>query len=431
MKREFKWEKKYLYWGITAFLVIVASITFFTAVSHWRGGLSFVGKLVKTLSPVIYGLIFTYLLNKAMMFFENAFLRRLGARLCKKRPAWAKRVTRALGVLLTMALALVVVGGALALILPQIYSSVESLVARMPRYVRTAVQWIERILADNPELENALVNLVGNFTEWLTDWIQSSFLAQGKQIITNLTSGVIGVLREIANILIGVVVAVYVLYHKEKFAAQSKKALYGVFKTNRANALLRGLHFTDKTCGSFVTSKLIDSLIVGIVCYVAMILLKMPYPALISVMVGVTNVVPFFGPFIGGIPSALLVLLENPAKALIFVIFVVILQQLDGNVLYPRIQGGSIGLSGFWILFAILLFGGLFGFWGFILGVPVFAVIYAAVKSFVNGSLTVKGMPTDTELYERALYFTSGTNEPVYKNAPAADGDVKTDETAD
>jgi predicted PurR-regulated permease PerM len=430
LKREFKWEKKYLYWGITAFLVIAGSITFFTAVSHWRGGFAFIRQIIKILSPVIYGLVFTYLLNKVMTFFERAFLIKLGARLCRKRPERAKRVTRSLGVLLTVALAFVVVGGALALILPQIYTSVESLVARMPYYVRTAVQWIERILEDNPELENALVNLVGNFTEWLTNWIQSSFLAQGKQIITNLTSGVIGVLRELVNILIGIVVAVYVLYHKEKFAAQSKKALYGVFRTRRANALLRGLHFTDKTCGSFVTSKLIDSLIVGIVCYVAMILLKIPYPALISVMVGVTNIIPFFGPFIGGIPSAVLVLLENPSKALIFVIFIVVLQQLDGNVLYPRIQGGSIGLSGFWILFAILLFGGLFGFWGFILGVPVFAVIYAAVKSFVNGSLKGKGLPSETDVYETVLYFTSDANEPVYKTAPAARGE-KTDETAD
>jgi predicted PurR-regulated permease PerM len=194
----------------------------------------------------------------------------------------------------------------------------------------------------------------------------------------------------------------------------------------------------DKTCGGFVVSKLIDSTIVGVVCYVFMAAFRMPYAVLIAVIVGITNVIPFFGPFVGGIPSAIILLLENPANSLIFVVFIVIIQQLDGNVLFPALQGSKSGVSGFWILFAILLFGGMFGFTGFLLGVPVFAVIYEAVRSLARTRLEARGLPAGTDEYEEIAYIDAETRIPVppergaaHERGGGSGGAENTDDTQD
>ncbi|MDR0446975.1 MAG: AI-2E family transporter [Oscillospiraceae bacterium] len=394
-------------WGITALGVIVAGILIYLGVSHWRSAMAALRVVLRALSPVLYGLVLAYILNKPMNFFERRVFRRLGA----KKPERAARLRRAVSVLVTMALALVLLGGALALLLPQIYTSVESLVSRMPFYFRTVLQWIEGILNNNPELEEIATELIGTLETSLTDWLKSTLLEQVNVIVAGLTTGVIGVVREVANFFIGLVIAVYALYHKERFAAQIKKLLYALFPQRWASGTVGFIRFADFTCGSFITSKLIDSLIVGVVCWIALTIARIPYAVLISVIVGFTNIIPFFGPFIGGVPPAVLLLLENPAKCLIFVIIIVVLQQLDGNVLYPRIQGTSLGLSGFWVLFAILLFGGLFGFWGFILGVPVFAVIYNGIKRFAGARLSARGLPAETDAYVADIDAAAGTQK--------------------
>lgn len=398
MRRKFGWDKKYLYTGVTALGVIVASMVVFFAVMHWRTGMAYAKLLLKVLMPVIYGLVLTYLLTTPMLFLERTLFKRIRGKTEHK----TARMRRVFSLATTMILTLVILAGSLSLILPQVYTSVGSLVNRMPDYFSTAMSWILKTLDDNPQLAGIVQSLVGSIEDSLTGWMRSTLLTQMDVIITNLTSGVIGVVREIVNMLIGFVVAVYVLYHLESFAAQMKKMIFAIFRTKLAESLMRGIRFLDFTVGSFVSSKLLDSLIVGVVCWVVMTVTKMPYAVLISVLIGVTNIIPFFGPFIGGVPSALLILLENPSKCVVFVIFIVILQQIDGNILYPRIQGTSLGLSGFWILFAILLFGGLFGFLGFLFGVPLFAVIYNALRGLTSSRLASRGLPTDTAAYQGA-----------------------------
>ncbi|MDR0838353.1 MAG: AI-2E family transporter [Oscillospiraceae bacterium] len=422
MKKRFRWNLQYLYWGITALCVIVAGLACFFIASRWRTGLAWLRELMRILSPVIYGLVLTYLLNKPMNFFEN----RIYGRLKGKTAERGARKRRILSLLSTMVFALLLIGGALALLLPQIYTSIQSLISQLPGYFTKAMEWARRLLDDNPDLERTVINLVGNIEESLTEWLKTTLLAQVNTIVTNLTSGVIGAVREVINLLIGFVVAVYLLYHRETFAAQVKKLLYAVLRPRFATGALRGLRFLDYTCGSFVTSRLIDALIVGVVCWIAMTIARIPYAVLISVLVGVTNIIPFFGPFIGGVPSALLLLLENPTKGLIFVIIVVVLQQLDGNVLYPRIQGTSLGLSGFWILFAILLFGGLMGFWGFLLGVPIFAVIYHALRWLARALLSSRGLPTETEAYAGGVEYGAEDAEAAVE--PVAETDARDDE---
>ena len=425
MQRKYRWDKKYLYLGITGFLVIICSIAFFWILTRWSGISGFISLVFKALSPLTYGFVFAYLMNKILLFFETHFSSKLAARWFPKNARRAQIAARVIGICITVLLILSFLSSILALILPKIYFSIQNLVIRMPEYVNIAAGWITTFLTDNPELESALVNIVGNLSDYFTNWIQTSVLPQANAIITSITNGVFSVIRELLYIVIGFIVSIYLLYHKETLAAQSKKTLYGLFKPHNANRVIRGFRFVDKTCGGFLAGKIIDSLIVGIICYIVLIILKTPYAELVSVMVCVTNIIPFFGPFIGAIPSAALILLEDPLKCLIFVIFIIILQQVDGNIIEPKILSSSTGMSGFWIMFSILFFGGFFGFWGMLLGVPVFALIYAAFRRINAEKLAARNLPFSTKEFKNILYIDPETNTPVLRNLMQAEGITK------
>jgi predicted PurR-regulated permease PerM len=421
MKRQFKWDKKYLHWGVTAFLVITGSIVFFLIVSRLPIFWSAVNKVIGIVSPVLYGLVFAYLLNKMMTFFESKLLIRAGRRLFPQNAGTAGSFSRITGVILTFLCMLLIVGGTLALVLPQIYESVNLLINQLPGYYDDVTALARKFLAANPEVEELVVRFFGSVTDNLKNWLTTALVEQTDQIITSLTSGVFSVLKEIVSILIGFIVSVYILYHKEKFTAQCKRLVYGFFKPKRSNSILKTVRFLDKTVGGFMLGKIIEALIVGIVTYIFMVIFGMPYGALIAVLVGVTVIIPFFGPFIGGIPSIIMILLESPVKCFIFIIFLVVLHVLDANVLSPKIQSNTVGLSGFWVLFSILLFGGLFGFIGLLLGVPVFAVIYAAIRDYNKRQLEEKNYPSLTEEYERIQSIDADTGVPVYEDAEARD----------
>jgi predicted PurR-regulated permease PerM len=239
-------------------------------------------------------------------------------------------------------------------------------------------------------------------------------MEQSQQIIANLTTGVLNALKELASLIIGFIISVYILHHKERFSAQCKRLVFGFFKPERANRIIKNTRFLDKTVGGFFLGKVIESLIVGVISYIFLAIFGMPYAVLIAVLLGLTNLVPFFGVFIGAIPSALMILLEDPLKCLIFVIFIIILHLFANNILSPRVQGETIGLDGFWVLLAILLFGGLFGFWGLLLGVPVFAVIYAAIRNYNSTQLKDKNYPVLTKDYENIRAIDPDTGAPVY-----------------
>ena len=254
-------------------------------------------------------------------------------------------------------------------------------------------------MRENPVVEQYATKIFGNLTDALTNWAQNTLLPSMDGVIVNITTGVYGVLKVVYNIVIGIIVSVYILYNRETFRAHAMKLLYCICSTKTAKSISEALKFTDKTFMGFITGKLLDSAIIGVICYIGCLIMNMPYALLVSVIVGVTNVIPFFGPFIGAIPSALLILLVDPWKCLIFVIFIIILQQVDGNIIGPKILGGSIGINGFWVMFSIIMFGGLFGFWGMLLGVPVFVVIYTGITRLVNKHLRKKDLPDDPEMY--------------------------------
>ncbi|MDR0916116.1 MAG: AI-2E family transporter [Oscillospiraceae bacterium] len=398
-KGTFRWDTKYLYWGITATSVLVVTLLCYTLFTQWQSGLHYIQVALNVLSPILIGLVIAYLLLRPAKFFERVVLKRVGS---KRKPETGRKIRRALSILIVAVIGLAFVVGVLWLILPRVYESLQSLLSNLPGYFRVALGWVTQIIEDNEEIGNYIVNATTNLSEFITNFIQERVIGRIDTILISLTTGVFGVLRGLINVLIGIVVAVYVLYNREAFSGHMKKGLYAVAKPRRAEQTMRMMRFIDKTCGNYIIAQLIDALIFGVVCYIVFSIFRMPYALLMAVVVGVTNVIPFFGPFIGGIPCGLLLLLESPTKCWIFVIAIVILQQLDGNVLNPRIQGSSIGLSGFWIVFAVTVAGGLFGFPGFVLGVPVFAVIYKVLGELVSRRLKKRGLPPESEAYEQS-----------------------------
>lgn len=396
-------HRPFLRWGITIFLVFVCCILFFFCILRFQELKALVGTIFQILSPIVWGIVIAYLLWPIVQRIKLFLLPRLPSFI--KTEKRRKNVSLGLGIAGALALMLFVIVVLISMVLPELINTVMTLVNNFSAYV-TYVQNIENSLNDmlqnNPQMQGMVHTAFDSLAGFLSNWMQNDLLSQVNVIVTGLTSGVIGFGRFILNFVIGIIVSIYVFVSKETFAGQSKKILYAVFKPEQANVILDVARHSDKIFGGFISGKILDSLIIGILCFLCLSILKMPYTVLVSVVVGVTNVIPFFGPFIGAIPSAFLILVVNPQQCLIFLIFILILQQVDGNIIGPAILGDSTGLSSFWVIFSILIGGGLFGFAGMILGVPVCGVAYYIFKRLVEAGLERRRYPTDTEAYSEA-----------------------------
>ena len=414
MRRPFRWDKKYLYWGITAFCVVAAAILFYMALNYIGAVGSAISALVKILSPFIWGLVISYLLGPLVRTLENKVFHPLASKLYKKnKRSDGHGFARGMSILFSEIIMLAVIAALIYLIIPQLYQSLETIVRNSNTYINNASLWIEHILQNYPEIEQYAMELIGKVNTGLMDWIQTTVLPELGSLVANVTTGVYYVVMAIYNLVIGIIVSVYMLGSKETFKANAKRVMYTLFSVDTVKKIFDGLDFTDKTFMGFINGKLVDSAIIGLICYIGCILLRMPYALLISVIVGVTNVIPFFGPFIGAVPSALLVLLVDPFKCLIFVIFIIVLQQVDGNIIGPKVLGSSIGINGFWVMFSIILGAGLFGFWGMLLGVPVFVVIYTLINNLIDRKLKRSDLPYETEDYMDVDYIDPATLQPI------------------
>ena len=417
MRRHFRWDKKYLYWGVTAFCVIAAAILFYMALNYLpllRQGLA---SLLHILSPFIWGLVICYLLTPFMRLVEKKLFGPLSKKLYKNsKRSDGSRFARSMSVLLSELFLLAVLSALVCLIIPQLYSSLQNMVANSPMYIETASRWITQLLEDFPEIEQYVSQTLGQVNTSLMDWIQNTVLPKLGSLISNVTSGVYYAIMGVYNLVIGIIVSVYVLSNLEQFGASAKRILYSVFSVDIAKKILEGLEFTDRTFMGFINGKLLDSAIIGLICYIVCSILRMPYALLVSVIVGVTNIIPFFGPFIGAVPSSIIILLVNPVKCLIFIAFIILLQQLDGNIIGPKILGSSVGINGFWVMFSIILGAGLFGFWGMLLGVPVFVILYAAITGSVTRKLKRSDLPWEAADYMDMAYIDPVTYQPVKKH---------------
>lgn len=396
---KFKWGKKYLYWGVTAFLVVAACITFFWFIQRWEGVRNTVSNINSILTPFILGAVIAYFLTPAVKFFQKRITGPIGSRIIKKHPERADGFARGLAVSLVLLLFLGLITALFILVLPQLYRSIESIVLNLSGSISKVEAWAQKWLEDYPELEAAFTEFVGDIGTAFADWAKETLMPSLNSILTSVSVGVLNIIKALANFVVALVVSVYAMHSREKFVAQGKKVLYGLLPVRISNRILGVLRFTDKSFMSFFSGQLLDSLIVGIICYIGCMIIGIKDSVLISVIIGITNIIPFFGPFIGAIPSALIVLMSSPLQCLIFLIFIVVLQQFDGNILSPKILGSTIGISGFWVMFSILLGSGLLGPIGMIIGVPLFAVIYAAVKYLIGKRLKKRGLPEETDAY--------------------------------
>ena len=383
------YKRRYLYLMLSLFGAISLSIAVFFVVYRFQG----IGDLVHTLgdilAPFIYGGVVAYLLRPMCNFYERAFSGVL--------PKGAKRMANPIAVALSLLTGIALVYALIIMIAPQLYESIYSLWISIPDKIRQFVQWATVRFGDEEVVAQILTLFERNSDtvyQQLEAWakeILSPYLTGLSSIVSGVGSSLVKIFKFLYNLLIGLIVACYLLASRKRFARQSVLVVRSLLKPRWADLFLNEVAFVDRTFGGFIDGKLLDSAIIGVLCYIGCVIFRFPYALLVSALIGVTNVIPFFGPFIGAVPATLLIMIENPIKGLWFIVFVLLLQQLDGNVIGPKILGDRTGLSSFWVLFAIVLFAGLWGVVGMVVGLPLFAVIYDIVKKLVRRGLTRKG----------------------------------------
>lgn len=406
--------KPYLYGMLAGFGAISLSIAFFFLIYRFQGFGDAISVLTGILMPFIYGAVIAYLLKPVCNTVEN-FLRR-------SFPEKAHKAVEPVAILLTMLFGVLLVYALLMMIIPQLITSVTTLYYTAQRNINRFVAWIstQEFFEENHDLLLMIESAYDSISLNLDTWIKTTLVPSMQNIVSGVGSGVISVVNTLKNLLIGIIVAVYLLASRKRFAQQAKMILYSAVPNPWAQRILDEVKYADRMFGGFINGKILDSAIIGVLCYIVCLIVRFPSALLVSVIIGVTNVIPFFGPFIGAIPATLLILIQDPIKAIWFVLFVFILQQLDGNVIGPKILGNSTGLSSFWVLFAILLFGGLWGFVGMIVGVPLFAVIYDVVKKLVLFGLRRNGQTQMYDAYHNAFGESCEGTPPCPPDSPAA-----------
>lgn len=406
--------KPYLYGMLAGFGAISLSIAFFFLIYRFQGFGDAISVLTGILMPFIYGAVIAYLLKPVCNTVEN-FLRR-------SFPEKAHKAVEPVAILLTMLFGVLLVYALLMMIIPQLITSVTTLYYTAQRNINRFVAWIstQEFFEENHDLLLMIESAYDSISLNLDTWIKTTLVPSMQNIVSGVGSGVISVVNTLKNLLIGIIVAVYLLASRKRFAQQAKMILYSAVPSPWAQRILDEVKYADRMFGGFINGKILDSAIIGVLCYIVCLIVRFPSALLVSVIIGVTNVIPFFGPFIGAIPATLLILIQDPIKAIWFVLFVFILQQLDGNVIGPKILGNSTGLSSFWVLFAILLFGGLWGFVGMIVGVPLFAVIYDVVKKLVLFGLRRNGQTQMYDAYHDTFGESCEGTPPCPTDSPAA-----------
>ena len=395
--------KKYAQIAFVAFVTFCCCILFFFFIYRYNGFASYWQKLMGILQPIIMGFVIAYLTNPIMMFLEKHLLTFLRPRMKSEKTKKTARTLGTVGALLFFVLMIFLL---LDMMIPELIKSVQNLVTSLPKEANDFVAWIQDVLSGDSKLAELLGTGVFSMTDYVENLIQGEFLPMVNKYFSSITTGVItittgvfGVLRVFFNFVVGLVIAIYLLLGKETFIGQGKKMVYTLFSPKQGNRVIHVVRVTDKMFGGFISGKILDSAIIGVICYIGLVIMGIPYSLLVAVIVGVTNVVPFFGPYVGAAPSFVLIALAEPVKGLYFLIFIVVLQQIDGNIIGPKILGESTGLSSFWVVFAILVGGGLFGFLGMLLGVPAFAVIYYLIREIAAYILRRRRLPEDTREY--------------------------------
>lgn len=382
------WNSKYLTVSIYSFIVICASIVFYLIASEVKSFQIKVGEIMSVFLPIIIGFIMAYLFNFILDFYEKHIL---DFDFLNKRENKFKRIIALVFTYTTVSLLFYLF---VKFLFPQIVNSIVGLVDDMPKYIRIATEFVDDFNSKYEipeEYYNIIINRWNEYRDTLLNFASNLIPVLGNMLKKIFSS--------IWNIVLGVIVSIYLLTDKERFFALSKKITTALFSEEKANRIFELTNRTDNIFGKFITGKILDSFIIAVLTFIIMTIFKIPYTVLISFIIGVTNIIPFFGPFIGAVPSAILILFVSPIKALWFIVIILVIQQIDGNIIGPKILGDSLGISAFWILFSLLIGGKLFGFIGLIIGVPLFVFIYSIIKDIVEGRLKKKGLPHESDEY--------------------------------
>lgn len=418
-EKKMKVKNKYFQQALIIAAVGIILIIAYYVVNHMSAVSAAFAKLNDILMPFYMGIIIAYLLCPVYNATVKSVYRLNRGRF--RRPSSDLTLARTAATLAALALLFIVVVGLLVLVIPDLWESITSLATDAPNIAAEAQAWIQLHVDENPELALLLQGKLENISDKFIAWAQEESIPG----VETLMTGVVGTLGTLLDIFVALVICVYILNSKETFMAQCRKLILALFKPERAESIFELGRISNQTFGGFINGKIIDSAIIGVLCFIAMTVLEIPMTMLISVVVGVTNIIPFFGPFIGAIPSILILLIVDPISALKFGIMVLVLQQLDGNIIGPKILGKSTKIASFWVMFAIIVGGGLFGFLGMILGVPVFAIIYTYASKCVNGKLRERELVTDTVAYQDFSKYNINKEEIFCGDRINKDGDKK------
>lgn len=393
----------YFKWGITAVSVIVIALVISLIFSKLGIIASALKTVVSTVSSVLYGVVMAFLMapvyDRISAWVEeilSSFFPKW-----KKSGKWAKFIAT----LACLIILIFVIFALIMMIIPELVNSITNVIGYAPDGMSNLENWLKDILNKNPDLEKLVIGNYQDISERVSDIATTNVLPNVNTYIKNLSSGVINALGVLVNIIIGMMVMMYLLNMKTTLSSQAKKIVYSLAGVKIGNEIVTEARYIKNMFEKFIVGKIIDSIIIGIINYFFMVIIHMPYALLISVVVGVTNVIPFFGPFIGAIPSIVLLLLVSPFTALQFAVWILVLQQVDGNIIGPKILGQTTGLPSFWVLFSILLFGGLFGIVGMIIAVPTWAIIYRTISRVSEHFLRKKGLEPDSGSYVNLDYI--------------------------
>lgn len=411
----FKWDKKYLHWGVTAFLVLASAILFYYFVFHNAQFIQIFKNIIDICFPVIDGLVIAFLLCPLVNWFEQKVFILFRKKEKRSEPVSEKTAKwlRVLSIFLSYTIVISLLTAFIITVVPQIKESITNIYAQSSQYRANIEKWLADLFEKYPDIEVWVMDSYDTYAAQFNEWKNNYLLPKAQELLATVSTGVFNFFSALWDIVIGAIVSVYVLASKEKFSGQFKKMAYGFLNTRTANVLISNIRMVNHKFSGFIVGKLLDSLIIGILCFIGCRIMDFPYPVLLGLIVGVTNIIPFFGPFIGAIPCILLIFMINPLQSIYFAIFILALQQFDGNVLGPAILGESTGISSFWVIFSITFFGGIWGVTGMIVGVPLFAVFYAIIKTVLVTKLTKKDLPTETAKYVYVDYVSSQNNEFV------------------
>lgn len=415
-------ENKYFKVGLTVFLTVASCILFFFAVYRFHDILNILKVIIKSAEPIIIGMVLAYLCMPVKKTIEGPAKKQLLKWGVKEEKSY--KIASGISITGAVVFLLIIIALLISILVPAVSSSVIALIEATPGYVTSFIEWVDQ----SAIAENSWVILVSEYiTVIITKiqvWAESEMLPFLQQYIGQITSGVYSVVKAVLNFIIGIFVMVYMMAIQDTLKGQSKKIIYAIFPAKKGNLIIDIFRKSNEIFGGFIIGKIIDSAIIGVLCYIGCSILQVPSTLLISVIVGVTNVIPFFGPFIGAIPSILIALIQSPIHGLYLAIFILALQQVDGNIIGPKILGDTTGLSPFWVLFSILVSGGLFGFFGMLLGVPVFAVIYYICQRILKYRMEAKNLSAKTEDYVELVAIDENNKSMVYK-------EIKEEKSAD